>query len=113
RAVEQLFDEIATACGTEAACQLFKKYGNPAGHRRRRDAELLWLYYRMENPKKRTLAKQIDPENWVNVEAQLKRALKHRRYVRLREYLTDLATSAKADKVTLDSAELRNVLDYK
>jgi hypothetical protein len=73
--------------GEEAACALFKKYSKPTRSRHRRDTDLLLRFYTMENPKKLTLAKQIDPSNPERVLAQLKRALRDKRYARFRKWL--------------------------
>jgi rubrerythrin len=84
--VQRTFAEIARKFGEEAACKLFKKYATPTRLRHRRDTDLLWRFYRMENPQKLTLAKQIDPKNPQKILAQLKRALKDKRYAHFRKW---------------------------
>jgi hypothetical protein len=84
--VQQVFQRIARKHGEKVACELFKKYARPTRSRHRRDTDLLWRFYRMEKPKKLTLAKQIDPKNPERVLTQLKRALKDKRYARFRKW---------------------------
>ena len=84
--IQRTFAVIARVFGEEIACKLFKKYATPTRSRHRRDTELLWRFYRMEKPKKLALAKQLNPENPERVLAQLKRALKDKRYARFRKW---------------------------
>jgi len=109
--IHAAFIEIADSYGEDAACRLFKKFSKPASPKRYRDAELLWLYYTMENPKKRTLAKQIDPENYEKVEARPKRALKDKRYARLRRAVQELADD-QFGQAPLTFVELRALFSH-